>query len=578
LFVSWRTEGIVTRRNQGPSSWIAYRGALGEDEIIDHLLANRIPGRPPIWYGSRSAERSRYFCLDVDADDTAEKLLAKKYDLEAMPEWLQKIELRKIRATLRPAPQKPSFADRCESVERAFRRMGVNPENPRSVVKLRSPSGGIHFYVFLDKLQFLDQIHELLQSAGLRHVKGQIEFFPSTSHGLRLPFGYLPGQPHDPQAWIQFIDDYENGRIIRHSLADLQKNLDKHHSTQHRRIESLKQKAPEPQPSTPGTLRMGTPRRFQPPQMKPAPATVPQDRYMQLLEGVHSQADAEELLAMGIQVSNTRTEALKLLAAHLVWFRHMPPTDAAEFLIDWAMSPRHNSKDIAQDLERGTNQVAKQIETMCHWYARNKSANTTPNAKPAFLFAQEELDALRSNLAGLSPEDRIHQAHFLLHFLRFAKLHGNRDETAKGWQATPAIRQVIRRWPGCHHMHYKTRIHHAISEGIMGVVKEAWHHQGGKGRPRTYRLAIPVASETKWAMTYDQAFESLAADVADSLASQPSFAQLPHAREEPSNADNFERDANGTPAAPSDRGPLPPSVSPSSPRAGVDTGPRQCHS
>ena len=78
--------------------------ALGEDEIIDHLLANRIPGRPPIWYGSRSTETSRYFCLDVDADDTAEKLLAKKYDLEAMPADMQAAELRKFRATLTLAP------------------------------------------------------------------------------------------------------------------------------------------------------------------------------------------------------------------------------------------------------------------------------------------------------------------------------------------------------------------------------------------------------------------------------------------------------------------------------------------
>jgi hypothetical protein len=239
LFAFWRTEGIVTKRNEGPSSWTAYRGALGEGEIIDHLLADRIPGRRPIWYGSRSAKTSCYFCLDVDADDTAEKLLAKKYDLDAMPEDMQAAELRKIRATLTLAPNKPSFADRCESVERAFRRMGVNPENPRSVLILQSPSGGRHYYVFLDKLQFLGQIHELLQDAGLRHVKGQIEFFPSTSNGFRLPFGYLPGQPHDPTAWIEFIDDYDNGRIIRHSLAGLRDNLEKHYATLDRARESI---------------------------------------------------------------------------------------------------------------------------------------------------------------------------------------------------------------------------------------------------------------------------------------------------------------------------------------------------
>ena len=87
-------------------------------------------------------------------------------------------------------------------------------------------------------------------------------------------------------------------------------------------------------------------------------------------------------------------------------------------------------------------------------------------------------------------------------------------------------------------MNYKTRIHHAISEGIMGVVKEAWHHQGGKGRARTYRLAIPVVSETEWEMTYDQAFESLAVDAPKP--ESPS-AQLPPTGEEPSNANTSDR-------------------------------------
>lgn len=579
LFAFWVTGGIVTKRDKGPSSWTAYRGVIGEDQVIDHLLADRIPGRRPIWYGSRSAKTSRYFCLDVDADDTAEKLLAKKYNLDAMPEDMQAVELRKIRSTLTLDPNKPAFTDRCESVERAFRRMGVNPENPRSVLILRSPSGGRHYYVFLDQLQFLDQIHELLQDAGLQHVKGQIEFFPSTSNGLRLPFGYLPGQPHDPGAWLQFIDDYDNGRIIRHCLADLQDNLEKHRSTHHRRIASRKNRPAVPQPLPPGTRPMGTPRRLQTMAPKASTANTPEARYTQLLQGIHSRAEAEELLAIGIQVSGTRNEALNLLAQHLVWFRQMSPTDAADFLTEWAVNSRHNSKDIAHDLANGTNVVPKQIEAMCHWYARQKSTDTTPATKPEVLFAREELEALRSNLDGLSPEDQIHQAHFLLHFLRFAKLHGTQDESNNGWQAAPAIHQVIRRWPGCHHMNYKARLDHAIAGGIMGVVKEAWHHRGGKGRACTYRLAIPVVPETEWAMTYDLAFEYLAADVAISPASPSSSAQLPHAREESCYADHqSERNATGTAAGARNREPLSPSLCPSSTRAGVDLGPHQCSS
>ena len=39
-------------------------------------------------------------------------------------------------------------------------------------------------------------------------------------------------------------------------------------------------------------------------------------------------------------------------------------------------------------------------------------------------FARKEFDTLRQSLANLTKEDRLTQAHSLLHFLRFAKRHG----------------------------------------------------------------------------------------------------------------------------------------------------------
>ena len=66
LFAYRYTRAIVTRRGQGPSAWTAYRGRLVDEQIIHHLLADRLPGRPPIWYGSRSFQTSMYLCLDVD--------------------------------------------------------------------------------------------------------------------------------------------------------------------------------------------------------------------------------------------------------------------------------------------------------------------------------------------------------------------------------------------------------------------------------------------------------------------------------------------------------------------------------
>ena len=138
--------------------------------------------------------------------------------------------------------------------------MGINPDNPRSVLIQSTPSGGRHYYVFFDAPYGLDQYHALLHAVGLRHVPGEIEFYPSPNQGLRLPFGHIPGQPHDPGAWIQFIDDYRNHRIIRHSLAALYDNLEKHLSTQHRRIQSTRRAAALPQDEPPKTFIMGVPR------------------------------------------------------------------------------------------------------------------------------------------------------------------------------------------------------------------------------------------------------------------------------------------------------------------------------
>ena len=424
LFAFRYTRGIVTRRGQGPSAWTAYRGNLLDEQIIQHLLASRLPGRPPVWYGSRSFQTSRYLCLDVDADRTPKQILAKKYPLwERMPEDIYAAELGKIVSQLRRQIPCPSFADRCSLVERAFRRMGLNPDNHRSVLIQRTPSGGRHYYVFFDALYSLDQYHELFHAVGLQHIPGEIEFYPSPTHGLRLPFGFVPGQPHDPNAWIQFIDDYRNGQIIRHSLATVTDPLVKHHSTQHCRIQSLKQAKSLPPTNPQKPFIMGLPKQARISQVNSNlnVSVDSEQRFLALLEGIHSSADADELMTMGIIVPGTRTKVLNHLAANLIWFRHLPAADAASFLTDWAMSPRHASKDIADDLAHGTVTVAKHIATMCRWYEANKR---TPDIIPTDTnatgkFAPQELKSLRSHLADLSPDDRANQAHFLLHFLRF---------------------------------------------------------------------------------------------------------------------------------------------------------------
>jgi hypothetical protein len=387
------------------------------------------PGRKrvgdPIWFGARSFQTSLFICLDVDADRSPQQILAKKYpEWEQMPDDLYAIELNKIASHLARQIPRPSFADRCIQVERAFRRMGINPDNPTSVLIQPTPSGGRHYFVFFDAPYLLSQYHQLLRAAKLQHVPGEIEFYPSTKHGLRLPFGYIPGQPYNPQAWIQFIDDYRNGKIIRHSLADCNDSLEKHTEIQSRRIQSVKESRP------------GTPTE---PTRDPNQGADAESRYRSLLEGIHCSMDAEDLMSLGILLPGTRTQVLNHLAAHLIWFKHLSATDAADLLIDWAMSSRHASKDIQEDLATGTTKVAKHIQTMCRWYESNRQTPDIPvNAYATAEFAPQELKALRYRLADLSPDDRAHQAQFLLNFLRFAKHHGSADSDGTGWLASPA--------------------------------------------------------------------------------------------------------------------------------------------
>jgi len=549
LFAFRFKNAIVTLSGKGPRAWVALKGHLGHCELVRHLLANRLPGRPPIWYGSRSLKTSLYLCLDVDAD---KEEACKK--------------------------QRLPFTDRCTLVERAFRRMGINPDNPRSVLIQITPRGGRHYYVFLDQVHFLDQIHDLLQEAGLRHSPGAIEFFPSTTHGFRLPFGYLPDRPHDPTAWIQFIDDYRNGRIIRHSLANLQENIFKHRASQYQRIESRHQAVQADIIEDRRELILGIPKQTKSDSSPPQPDIPPDKlaRYEKLIKGIDSGAAADELITLGILVSGTRTKALMHLAAHLIWFKNLTGEEATEFLTEWAMDPRHVSKDIAADLANGTQIVAKHIATMCRWHEVNKK---TPNLTPRESvneFAREELDALLSTLIDLSLEGRINQAIFLLHFLRFAKRHGKATEDGSAWDAAPAVRQVVRRWPGCHHMNYKARFSHAISAGCMTVVKGAWHHSNGAGRATTYRLSVPVIPQVEWVFNYDTALAFLTT-ISPPVSPQGEANQETPSEEEPTHASNPDRSISGDPTRP-DRGVLSSPVPPTCAGTDLDPRSRQCHS
>ena len=491
LFAFRRTRGIVTRVGEAHRSWTELKDVpLDRRHVARHLLADRAsPILGPQWAGARSLSTSLLFCLDIDPDRGS-------------------------------SPGKPPFLDRCRHVERSLRRLGIDPSDPRQVLVVPSPSGGRHYYVFFDGPYHLDQYRALFESAGLRHVSSQVEFFPSETQGLRLPFGHMPGLQHDRRAWIQFIDDFKNGRIVLHSLQVLHERLARHLA---RRGGSRHVPRVELRPATktvePATRILGVPKsRRAATVLYRSPRTIDPaevERYQTLISrGIQTFREADELLELGILLPGTRNAVLNMLAAHLIWFRNDSARRAADFLTRWSMDRRHQSVDIRSDLDLGTSRVATQITAMCAWYESRRQLRPTGERTivgGATRFAIAEIQFLRTSVLSLPAQDRIPQAHFLLHFLAFAKRHGRVAADGSGREAAAAIQKVVKRWPGCGSKnYYKFRMTRAEDAGVFGVVLEKWQNPHGPGRARTYRLAVPIVEEADWTLGYDAALSLLA--------------------------------------------------------------------
>ncbi len=100
-----------------------------------------------------------------------------------------------------------NFVNRCKEVERALYRIGI-PR--RSWLIQPTPSGGRHYYAFFYRSVVTWEISQVLELVNLRHINGQHEIYPSETHGLRLPFGWIPGTAHEPEAWVEFIRAYDD--------------------------------------------------------------------------------------------------------------------------------------------------------------------------------------------------------------------------------------------------------------------------------------------------------------------------------------------------------------------------------
>lgn len=518
LFAFRYTGAIITRVNAGPRSWTALKGGLYIDQVVRHLLADRIPTLSPVWAGARSFKTTTWFCIDVDADREAQ--LAHEFadaplDDEEKAAAVQS-ELAREQFKKRRKPPTATFAERCLRVEDFFRAMGVDPHDPRQAMIQPTPSGGRHYYLFINDSRHVVTLKEMAHDFGIRESPGEFEFFPSESRAIRLPFGYIPGQQHDPKAWVRFIDDYHAGRIQQHSMTALYEKL--HETLDERRLprSSVAISRSESRPAT-KAAKAANPSYLGIPKRDRIAANVAVNAIQRFREIVTNEKqtfeDAKELITLGIRLPGHRTETLKILAEHLIWIKHESEQDATDFLTAWANNPVHESKDIKDDLANGTNKVARQIASLCRWYAERKKTkprnHNRPDGDTRPKFAVAEMLALREHVRSVPEDEQTDQAHFLLSFLAFAKQHGTPNSTQVGWQAAPAIAKIVRRWPGCNHQDYKTRMQRAEEAGLFKMVREKWQNPNGKGRARTYHLAVPVVAPEEWMLDYDAALTML---------------------------------------------------------------------
>lgn len=481
IFTPRRPFYAVTRTNSDdPRAWTTPRGRqpgqlrrLRDEDVLRHLTGDMLPGRQPRWVAPRAWEATLFVGLDVDFRGNRD-----------------------------------DFRDRCRTVERGLRILGV-PRVARLIS--RTPSGGRHYRFFLSRHIRTDDIPHVLALVGLTHVSGQVEIFPSQQRGMRLPFGHLPGEPHRPDRWLDFVRKWMSGefprvswlRCIRRAERYAQRQLD-----QTVAIFAAQRFVPvSPSPAklpitTKPECTLGIPKRSRAAPIRQDPAQSSDERYRQLVfDPWTNPSEANELWQMGIRIPGTRVAATKRLAWHLIHVRKLPENIATAQLSRWVYETgTSTSNDVKNDLISGCRTVEQQTGQIIRWCRRQQFGNSDVVRA---IFSAEELDSL-VNISRMSPprlqQDRLE---FGLRLLEFAKSQG--VLSSQGWEFRIAVRGVLRTWPGCSGMRYKPLMDWAIEVGLLALTKEKRQSSDGTGRPRTYLIRIPTRSNSPSTMTFAQA-------------------------------------------------------------------------
>lgn len=462
LFVPRRTHFAIRRATADDlGHWIEGRGFLYLEDIARHLIGARLPGVRPLWIAPRAWDWTRFVAVDVD----------NRGDLQ-------------------------DFQERCKLVETAIERMGVTRQ---FWLVMPTPSGGRHYYFFTDHRVRTAEIPDVLAMVGIRTTRGRFEVFPSTSFGLRLPFGHLPGHFHDPEAWIKFIS---------HPLESVSWERCKCHAIDYA---NQRQRRTDPEAQRPARNidQMQIHRQTMHVKKQCAASAIGDptlQRYRSLLsQPINSPSEIEELWQLGIREDGTRHQAMSRIAWNLVFVKGLPEKKAVNRLASWAYrTGAQTSKTVSLDLEHGTQTVEQDArDLVCHYLSLGKRVGAVAPA----VFNRQELTAIRSRISDRSRSYRRSYACFLLQFLKFAKGYG--ASRSDGWECSIAAAGVMRTWKRCSGCRYKRYLDWALQDGIIHKTREKNQTDDRTGQPRTFVMYVPVASQEDNEFSLETALEHL---------------------------------------------------------------------
>ncbi len=421
--------------------WQTVHHRLTRDNVAKHLLADFLPGVSPTWVGTQAWENTAFVAIDVDYRGDEE-----------------------------------DFRERCQPVENALLTLGI-PKT--SLLLQKTPSGGCHYYFFPYEPIPTAEIEPVLEKVGLKHINGQHEIFPSETLRFRLPFGHIPGEEHDPDAWWKFMHRYESNEFPRVNWKRCC-----------RRAESFARRQQEmTECATPSSPGRGCVSR-----------TVERQRTAGTRNGSLSRlgkfvdsGEIAELLKKGIPCEGTRVEITKKLAWHLVFVRRMTADEASAWLTDWVYrTGSATSATVRADLARGTRKAKRQTRDIVNWCVARRNEG---KYRGTGIFSRSEVDFFVDLVMNSPVGERAARIYFAMSFLNFAKKNGCKGRD--GWTCCPSVRGVIRKWNGCSGMRYKPYMDWALEVGLIEMVREKWQPKGRKGRARTYLVCIPSQTTEK---------------------------------------------------------------------------------